>query len=121
MNKVIISDTSCLIALSRIGQLDILFRTFGKVLITPIVANEFNEMLPEWIIVQKVKNSDRFDQLRLTIDPGEASAIALALETENAILIIDEKKGRMVATNLNILVIGTLKVLLIAKERGTIR
>jgi len=94
MNKVIISNTSCLIALSRIGHLDILFRTFGKVHITQIIADEYQEVLPEWILIEKINNSIHFDQLRLVIDPGEASAIALALETENAILIIDEKRPK---------------------------
>jgi predicted nucleic acid-binding protein len=120
MNKIIISDTSCLIALNRIAQLDILLRTFGKIYITKIVADEFRETLPEWIIVEKINNSDQFEQLQLIIDPGEASAIALALETDDAILIIDEKKGRKIAENLNIPIIGTLRVLLLAKERGAI-
>lgn len=63
---------------------------------------------------------DKIEQLKVTLDPGEASAITLALETENSVLIIDEKKGRKVAAILNIAIIGTLKVLLIAKNRGFI-
>lgn len=56
----------------------------------------------------------------MILDPGEASAITLALESKNAILIIDEKKGRKVAQDLNIHIIGTLRVLLIAKQKGVI-
>ncbi|HVS92936.1 MAG TPA: DUF3368 domain-containing protein [Mucilaginibacter sp.] len=120
MNKVIISDTSCLIALSRIGHLDILRLTFGIIYITQIVANEFQETLPDWMIIEEIKNIDRFGQLKLILDPGEASAIILAQETKDAVLIIDEKKGKKIATNLNIAIIGTLKVLLIAKDKGVI-
>jgi len=120
MNKIIISDTSCLITLSRIGQLHILRRTFDYVYITQTVADEFQEALPEWIVIEQVHNLARLGQLKLMVDPGEASAIALALETENSVLIIDEKKGRKIAMSLNIPVIGTLKVLLIAKEKGAI-
>jgi predicted nucleic acid-binding protein len=60
------------------------------------------------------------EKLQLILDAGEASAITLALETENSILIIDEKKGRKVARDLNVTIIGTLKVLLIAKNKGVI-
>jgi uncharacterized protein len=54
------------------------------------------------------------------LDKGEASVIALALEIENSVIIIDEKKGRKIAKNLNLEVIGSLKVLLIARKKGVI-
>jgi len=52
-NNVIISDTSCLIALSNIDQLELLNKVFGRVTVTPEVLDEFtkkyNEKIPEWI------------------------------------------------------------------------
>jgi len=120
MSKIIISDTSCLIALDRIGRLDLLQKIFTNVYTTKIIALEFEENLPDWIIIKDVADLDKIEQLKVTLDPGEASAITLALETENSVLIIDEKKGRKVAVSLNIAIIGTLKVLLIAKNRGFI-
>jgi predicted nucleic acid-binding protein len=45
----VITDTSCLIVLSNIGQLDILRELYKTMLITPEVAAEFGEFLPEWI------------------------------------------------------------------------
>jgi len=120
MSKIIISDTSCLIALDRIGRLDLLQKIFTNVYTTKIIALEFEEDLPDWIIIKDVADLDKIEQLKVTLDPGEASAITLALETENSVLIIDEKKGRKVAAILNIAIIGTLKVLLIAKNRGFI-
>jgi len=54
------------------------------------------------------------------LDEGEASAIALALETEKCILIIDEKKGRKISKDLGIEIIGTLKVIQMARQKGII-
>ena len=56
----------------------------------------------------------------MTLDRGEASAIALALEQLNCLLIIDERRGRMVAQRLQLNVTGTLGILLQAKSRGFI-
>lgn len=120
MPKIIISDTSCLIALNRIGRLDVLHKTFLTIHITQIVAEEFQELLPSWIKVEEITDFNRFEQLKSVLDPGEASAITLALETEGSILIIDEKKGRKIAVDLNLTIIGTLKVLLIAKNKGVL-
>jgi predicted nucleic acid-binding protein len=120
MNKVIISDTSCLIALDRIGRIDILQKIFTTVYTTQIVADEFEKSLPEWILVKDVFDLNLVEQLKLILDAGEASAISLALETDNSILIIDEKKGRRIAQDLNVTIIGTLKVLIIAKNKGAI-
>ena len=120
MSKIIISDTSCLIALDRIGHIDLLQKVFTTVYTTQIVIKEFEKPLPDWILIKDVVNISRLEQLKLVLDPGEASAISLALETANSVLIIDEKKGRKIAQGLNITIIGTLKVLLIAKNKGVI-
>ena len=120
MTKIIISDTSCLIALERIGHLGLLQKTFTTIYTTQTVAEEFEEHLPGWILIKEVSNTNMVEKLQLILDAGEASAITLALETENSILIIDEKKGRKVARDLNVTIIGTLKVLLIAKNKGVI-
>jgi len=76
--------------------------------------------LPDWIIIKSVIDQVKLKELEQILDAGEASAISLALESENPTLIIDEKKGRKVATDLKIQIIGTLKVLLIAKQKGII-
>ena len=54
--------------------------------------------------------------LEATLDKGEASTIALALEKENCLLIIDELKGRKLARRLGITITGTLGVLAQAKK-----
>lgn len=82
INKIIISDTSCLIALERINQLNILRQLFSSILITNEVEIEFDKSLPDWIIIQKVQNGQKKAELQQIVDDGEASAIALALETK---------------------------------------
>ena len=117
---IIISDTSCLIAFDRINKLEILRKTFPEIITTKEVEQEFGKPLPQWISIQPVADKKKILELEAIVDRGEASAIALALETMNCILIIDEKKGRKVAAELHIQIIGTLKVLLIAKQKGAI-
>jgi uncharacterized protein len=58
--------------------------------------------------------------LRLELDPGEAEAIACALEGSATLLLIDERRGRRVAQQLGISVIGLVGVLLLAKRRGLV-
>jgi len=117
---VVISDTSCLIALDRISQLDLLRKLFQQIVTTREVKEEFGKELPEWIRVIEVQNQGKIQELEAVLDRGEASAIALALETEKSLLIIDEKKGRKVAQSLNIEIIGTLKAIQMAKQKGLI-
>lgn len=117
---IIISDTSCLIAFDRINKLEILHKTFPEIITTKEVEQEFGKPLPLWISIQPVADKKKILELETLVDRGEASAIALALETTDCILIIDEKKGRKVATELHIEIIGTLKTLLIAKQKSVI-
>ena len=119
-NKIIISDASCLIALDRINQLDLLQKIFTTILTTEEVQKEFGEPLPVWITIKQVKDSSKVKELETIVDKGEASAIALALEINDSVLIIDEKKGRKLAKQLDIHIIGTLKILLIAKKKEII-
>jgi predicted nucleic acid-binding protein len=121
MNKVIISDASCLIALDEIGQIEILKSAFPQIVTTKEVSAEFGKELPTWISIKALQNSAKRNELELVLDAGEASAIALALENpKQSILIIDEKKGRKIAKQYNLEIIGTLRVLLLAKQNGVI-
>jgi predicted nucleic acid-binding protein len=56
----------------------------------------------------------------MQIDKGEASAIALALETEDNIVILDDWKARKLAERLGLSVTGTLGVIIKAKKTGLI-
>jgi predicted nucleic acid-binding protein len=119
-SDVIISDTSCLIALNQIHAMPILHQLFGKVIVTEEVASECGYELPNWVEIRTVANRQKQRELELSLDLGEASAITLALEIPNAVLIIDEYKGRKVALHAGLRIIGTVGVLLLAKKAGLI-
>lgn len=59
MSVVVISDTSCLIALNRIGQLDLLQKLFEQIVTTQAVKEEFEKELPKWIRAVEVQDSDK--------------------------------------------------------------
>jgi predicted nucleic acid-binding protein len=120
MDKIIISDTSCLIALSNIGMLHIIKDLYEEIIITSEVKAEFGEILPDWIIVMQVRDKLKQADIEKRLDKGEASSIALALEIPNTILIIDEIKGRNIAKSVNIEIIGTIGILLLASNKGLI-
>jgi predicted nucleic acid-binding protein len=120
MPKVIISDTSCLIILNNIGELDLLRRLYKTVTITQDILSEYGEKLPDWIEVQQAKDHYRQQLLEMQIDKGEASAIALALEINDNIVILDDWKARKLAERLGLSVTGTLGVIIRAKNTGII-
>ena len=120
MPKFIISDTSCLIILTKIGALDLLYQLYKKVTITQDIQLEYGDKLPDWIKIQRVKDQYRQQLLEMHIDRGEASAIALAMETAKSIVILDDYKARKVAELLGISVTGTVGVIIKAKNSGII-
>jgi len=105
--KAIIADASCLIIYDKINQFEMLEKIFPELMVTSQVAEEFGD-LPDWIKIQEVTNVNQYLRLVESLGKGEASSISLALETENSLLIIDEKKGRKIAEELNIEIIGSL-------------
>jgi predicted nucleic acid-binding protein len=117
MPNVIVSDTSCLILFYKIEEFDLLKKVFGKLHITETVQEEFNQPIPDWIeIVEPTTNLHQ--GLSSYLDKGEATAISLAAEHENSLLIIDEIKGRKAAKEMGIPVTGSLGVLITAKNKG---
>lgn len=58
MPKTIISDTSCIILLDKIGELEILNKLFGTIVTTQEVAEEFGQRLPSWFEIQKPKDKN---------------------------------------------------------------
>lgn len=121
MQKTIISDTSCLIILDNIGELGLLNKVFGQILITQDVADEYGSTLPKWISIQNPVNKKYQQLLEAKVDKGEASAIALAFELQNCLLILDDLKARNLADELGIEITGTFGVILEAKLSGIIK
>jgi predicted nucleic acid-binding protein len=120
MPKTIISDTSCLIILSNIGELQLLQKVYGQVFTTVEIAQEFGEILPEWIVIEGAADIYKQQLLELQIDKGESSAIALALEMSNSTLILDDNKARKIANQLGLHVTGTIGIIVKAKLNGII-
>lgn len=121
MHKIVISDTSCLIILSNINELEILKLIYGEIITTVEISNEFGEPLPDWVKIKSPDNTLILNELKEQIDKGEASAIALALETTDCILILDDLKARKIAENYGLKITGTLGVILYAHEKGIIK
>jgi predicted nucleic acid-binding protein len=99
MPKIIISDTSCFIILSNIGELDLLHKVYGQIITTNEIAIEFGQTLPEWVEIQNAKDKYSQQLLEMQIDKGESSAIALALEIKDSTVILDDYKARKVVEN----------------------
>lgn len=120
MQKTIISDTSCLILLEKIGELDLFQKVFGEILITQDIADEYGSFLPNWISIQNPTNKMYQEILEASVDKGEASAIALAVELIDCLLIIDDLKGRDLAETLGLKITGTFGLILETKNAGEI-
>ncbi len=121
MSSVIVSDTSCLILLDKLGKLDLLESLFDKVIITQIIAAEFNKPLPSWMHVENIQDNVYQKILQAHIDVGEASALALGLQIEEALLVLDDLKARNYAKRLGLRYTGTLGILIEAKHVGLIK
>ncbi|MCI5125460.1 MAG: DUF3368 domain-containing protein, partial [Candidatus Electrothrix sp. AR5] len=74
--------------------------------------------LPDWIEIKAPENTQYQNLLEMDLDAGEASAIALSLEINRSILIIDDLKGRKIAERLQLKYSGTLGLLLQTKQAG---
>src|SRR3990172_3553526 len=127
----VVSNTSPLINLARIGHLNLLPRIFSRLLIPEAVwqeavidgegqpgANEIRQA--GWIERATVSNRQLVRSLRQELDPGEAEAIALAVEINADWLLMDERLGRQTARHFGLGYIGLIGILKAAKKRGEI-
>jgi predicted nucleic acid-binding protein len=126
---IIVCDASPLIALSLCDNLHLLDTLFQEVAVPETVYKEVSrEGKPEadkiaaWAQgkIQKAGNQPLFQVVNLSLDAGESEAIALYWEKSAEFLLIDEQRGRRIAAQSGIKIIGTLGILLLAKEQGLI-
>jgi predicted nucleic acid-binding protein len=120
MPKTIISDTSCFIVLSNIGELNLLHKVYGQIVTTVDIATEFGETLPKWVEIVDVNDKTKQEILEFQIDKGESSAIALALEILGSTLILDDLRARKIASKLGLSYTGTIGIIVKAKLKGII-
>lgn len=127
----IVSNTSPISNLAALGHLSLLEQVYGNIVIPQAVANEIAEVariyaeaatVPylEWISIQPVTNRTIVEKLLSRLDEGEAEAIALAIELNAELLLMDEQLGRQVAKDYEVNITGLLGVLLEAKSKGII-
>jgi predicted nucleic acid-binding protein len=132
---IVVSDTSPITNLAAIGQLDLLQRLYTSIIIPVAVYDEMVNVgkpvpgamevqtLP-WIETQTVTDQQQviiIQKNEENIDLGEAEAIALALELKAGLLLMDERRGRLVATSYGLQVTGLLGVLVQGKQNGLIK
>jgi predicted nucleic acid-binding protein len=124
---LVISDTSPLILLDKIGHLWILGKLFDKVIIPPAVHSEWlrpgGYITPEWLSVvllsPDAENTAR--DLATKMDRGEAEAIALYTVHKTDFVLLDDLHGRKIAKSMDIPIVGTLGIITAAKQRGIIK
>ena len=118
---IAVSNSSPLIALAQIGQIDLLQRLFESVWIPEAVAREAASSISGsgWIAIQPVQALHPRTLLP-SLALGEQEAISLAVEIRDALVILDDGAARALAQALHLPVVGTAGLLVIAKERGLI-
>jgi len=124
---IVVSDATPLNALIRIGEVDVLHKLFGSVLVpravfgelsraeTPNVVREWVLSQPAWFEVRSVSLPDASLPIK---GRGEREAIQLAVETKADLLLVDDKKARSVAQRLGLRITGTIGVLELAATLG---
>ena len=95
-------------------------KVYGQVITTTEVATEYKLQLPDWVEIKAVTDKNLQKVLEIQIDKGEASAIALAIETPQCTIIVDDYKARKVAERLGLNITGTIGVIIKAKLDGVI-
>lgn len=126
---IVVSDASPIICLSAVGRLDLLRQLYDEVWIPTSVQEEIDRGGPgqpgvtelrsaDWIFAKPAQDEILMRALDGELDRGEAEAIALAQELKADLLLIDERRGRAVASRLGLKAVGILGVLMEGKRRG---
>lgn len=125
-----VSNTSPLRYFVVIGLADLLPEVLGPIVIpqgvhselshpsAPDPVREWLAAKPAWLSVKVATEPDV--ELSALLDRGEAEAITLALATRPDFLLMDERRGRRLAGERGLAVIGALGVLLEASRRGLV-
>lgn len=128
---IVVSDTTAISNLIRIGEVDLLRILYGEIWIPKAVYEELLilkdlginvlEVLKyDYFKIVEVNNDILIKELMIDLDKGEAEAIALAIEKKVEYLLIDELKGRKIASEKSIKIIGKLGILIKAKQEKLI-
>lgn len=130
MHKVVVNTTP-LIALSHVGQISVLKKLYGEIIIPEAVYKEVSvktesvckkavDSSLDWIRVEKIKNLMARDMYKTQLHDGEVEVMILSKEIEADVVIIDDANAKKYAKYLKLPVTGTLGVLVRAKREGHI-
>lgn len=125
---IVASNTSPIVNLAVIGWLELLQKLYGKVFIPQSVEHEIAVIgagqpgameiqTLEWIESREVMDRVLVTALQAELDAGEAEAIALAIQLEADLLLMDERRGREVSYRFGLQFTGLLGVLVEAKHK----
>jgi len=128
---IVVADTPVILNLCRVQHEHLLQQLFKRVLIPAEVAGEFARLakiqkrfsglaLPDWIEILAAPESFPAEVIQAQLDIGESAAIALCLKQKADALLIDELSGREVAAKLGLRTVGTVGVLVDAKNEKLI-
>jgi uncharacterized protein len=130
---IVVSNTSPISNLAVIGRLSLLRSLYKTVFIPEAVWNELSNLEHKsaleniveasrdgWMKRRKVKEQNLLRILIDDLDCGEAEAIALAIQQNANLLLLDEAEGRRVASSAGLLVKGAAGVLARAAELSII-
>ncbi len=131
MAPAVICDAGPLIALACVDELELLRELFGTVLLPPAVRDE--RLAGRGADVERIRQALGEGRLRIaslrkpaaerspSLGKGETEAIWLALETDDALLVVDDRLARRYALARGIRIVGTVRLLDMAERRGLIR
>jgi len=127
----VVSNTSPILNLAIIGELSLLRDQFEEILIPGAVLEELRveENLPGskgvrdaikagWIRIETVKQDPLVRAMQRDLDKGEAEAIALAMQVNARLVLMDERDGRKAARSMKLKVVGVLGILLKSRREG---
>lgn len=130
---IVVSDTTPLITLLKVQHLDLLQTYFGEVQIPKAVFDELTcderfiaeaEQIRncQFIHVKELSDDKSVNLLcRATgLDLGESEAIVLTDEIKAELLLMDEAKGRDVAKQMGLKIMGTIGLLMASYQSGII-
>lgn len=129
--RTVVCNTSPLLYLHQVSQLEILQKLYGEVKIPPAVQNELDVGrergvdVPqptdiEWISID-VPTSTAILPAIVDLGAGEAEVLALGLQFKDSLLILDDRLARRIAKLNRLAVTGTLGVLIRAKQKGLLQ
>ena len=127
MRKVL-ANTTPLIALANINQLELLHKLYGTIIVPQAVIDEIVREPAKhrvyecsWIKVEKIKDSTQKEIFRARLHAGEVEVMILAREQKADLVIMDDDAAKKTAKFLGLNVTGTLGVLLKAKKKGYLK